>query len=234
MATIQMQDNFDDNSIDGAKWDETDPDSVIAESSSTLRITNPHNNDNLNDFGCNLKSDISLSSGIITVQCNLTWTDPGANEAFGGMFLYKDDNNYAYIGSRDSGNYRLVVTTGGVFRYDNNPGIAPAKDIKIEYDVSATTVKFYYWNTSVWTQMGTTQTYDLGTPLYLLFNSHDHTNFANCDVNIFDNAYLVSGDYSTQYPSATSIKKVSSVSYASIKKISGVAIASVKKIAGVA
>jgi len=195
-----MKDDFNDNSINTEKWNETDPNSRVAEANNRLELANPHSaaRDYFEDY---LLSDLSLSLGIITAQCNLTWTTDGSSEAGGGIHLYKDDNNYAAIRSRSGGgDYGLRIYSGGEFVYSVDSEITKGKDIKIEYDVSATTIKFFYWNVNTWTQMGTTQTYDLGTPLFLGFTSGDGIAYNGADPVIIDNAYLVKGSYATQYP----------------------------------
>lgn len=202
-----MKDNFNDNSIDTAKWDETDPNSRIAEQNNRLEIDCSDTSDYA-IFVNKLQSDNSLSSGVITVQCNLNWGNTGADETQGGLYIYKDNNNYAYITARGTGGnqYRIGLTTGGTNRYNNSAtGITPGKDVKIEYTFTGQVLKFYYWSGSAWTQMGATQnTHSLGTPLYAVLSSVVSSTSTDGDPKIYDNFYLVNDSYSTRYPDLTS------------------------------
>ena len=161
MAYYILFDNFDDNSIDTDKWDETDPNSRVAETSSQLQISNPHSAVRV-QFADKLQSDLSVSSGVVSVQCDLTWSDDG-NEAYGGIFLYVDDNNWAGITSRAlGGTLRFWIYDGGSQVYSSESAITKNKTVKIEYDISAGEIKFFYWDGS-WTQAGATQEYDIGS-----------------------------------------------------------------------
>jgi len=140
----------------------------------------------------------------VTIQANLTVTDAGSNESQGGLMLYKDDNNYAWICTRgtDGDQYRIQVVTGGDLQYNNQTtGITYGKDVKIEYNFAKTTIKFYQY-TAGWQQMGDTQIDDLGTPLYAVLTSDDYTTYANADTVILDDFFMVNGVYSTNYPTS--------------------------------
>lgn len=203
MAIIIMQDNFNDNSINAGLWNETDPNGRVAEANGRVELSNPHDVDLYQWFDDRLQSVASLSSGIVCVQAYLDWSDEGAGESRGGIFLAKDIDNWAAITSRNgnAGYVRLTIYQAGASVYNlSNTTTTNAKDFKIEYDVSATTVKFYYWDGDSWEQLGTTQTFDLGTPLYLVFTSQDGTWAANADIIYIDNAYLVSGAYTKNPP----------------------------------
>lgn len=211
---IKLYDNFDDNSIDTAKWDETDPNSRISETSQQLQISNPHSSTYA--FGANnlLKSDISISSGLAIAQGYLDWTDVGNNGANGGFSLWVDSNNYAAVTSRaTTGEVALLIVDGGSTVYFNQAtGVARAQNYKITYDITTHDIKFYYWNGSAWTQAGTTQNADLGSPVFCALSSEDNTAYANADIVILDNVYLVLGDYSTQFPTSTSTSSSTSSS----------------------
>lgn len=199
-VAVKLSDNFNDNSIDINKWSETDPGSQIAESGSQIQIANPHTAA-IAEFANYLKSVVSISSGIVCIQGYLTWITDSANEALGGIYLAKDSSNFARITSRSTGGkLRIDVITGGVSRYSLETTIDKGKDVKIEYDVSATTVKFFYWNGTAWVQMGTTQTFNLGTPLYYYITAGDNSGFTGANTIIIDNAYLVRGSYSINPP----------------------------------
>lgn len=199
-------DNFTGTTIDTNRWDEYDAPAVISQNDALL-IGNGTHTDRL-DFNALLVSKTKVTSGVAVAQCNLTWTTDGNSESWGGMFLYKDANNYAFISSRSDagGQYRLRIVTGGTERYAVTSGLTTkGKDVKIWTD--GTDIKFYYWGGSSWTQMGTTQTYSLGYDLYIKFSAQDASTFNGANPITIDNAYLSGEDYTTQYPAATTTEK---------------------------
>jgi len=204
MAYI-LFDDFNDNSIDTSKWDETDPNGRIAETSQQIEVSNPHTTQ-ISSFVDYLKSDISISSGVAVVQGYLTWTTDSGQEAIGGIYLYVDNDNYAGITSRDNeggGHLRISIKKGGGLVYNVDTGLpTKGKDVKIVYDMNANEISFWYWNGSSWAQMGTTQTQNLGSPVYYVITAGDNTYFNGANPIIVDNAYFSSGDYSTRYPPA--------------------------------
>lgn len=196
-------------------------------------------------------TNFSKSGNYIIAQCNLTWATNSTSEDVCAMKLTNQatpatsnehsQTTNAQISSRQSsgGKYRLTAGTSSWNSYDLDSSITKGKDVKIVYNTSNSEIKFYYWNTSVWTQIGTTQTYDIdgaGNPLYLVIH---YTNTAGSDCGNFDtdNIYFdtYAADYSTQYPApATSIKDVNGLAKANVKTFNGLAIASVKTINGLA
>lgn len=200
-VTIITQDDFNDNSIDTTKWDETDTTSELAEANQRIECVNDHTHDPQIEMF--LKTDSSLSSGVVSVQGSLDWTDPGADESLGYIMLYVDANNYIRISNRTAtgGYYRLHIFDGGSVIYNYYTTVAKGKTVKIEYDTVNQTVKFFYWNTDTWTQMGTTQTsVTLGSPIYAKIGSIDGNGFSNADIVYIDNVYLVQGSYSVNPP----------------------------------
>ncbi len=132
MADTIFKDLFTGATIDTSIWSETDTDGVISQ------------NDVLNVdceagtgralFYNKLQSVDSVTSGVVCVQGNLTWTTDSANEPQAGIFLYVDDNNYAAITTRSTpgGKLRLIVQTGGGgFEYSNEPDIVRVKMLKL-------------------------------------------------------------------------------------------------------
>ena len=201
---IVFQDDFTGATIDAGKWTETDPNSRISQSN-TLSIANPHS-DNRAIFVDNLTSVSSIGSGVAVLQANLTWTTDSAQEAQGGVMLYKDANNYAWICSRTatSGVFRLQIVSSGSSVYSFTTAITKAKDVKIWTD--GTDIKFYYYNAG-WTQMGSTQTYSLGYSLYAVLTAVDGTTYTGANPVIIDDLYFSNADYATQYPTAGSTFK---------------------------
>lgn len=140
---------------------------------------------------------------LIAVQSNLTWTTDGNNEPQGGLILYKDDNNYAIVGGRSlaGGEFRITIVSGGVSSYDDDTlSVTKNKNVKIQYDFDTTELSFFYWNGSAWTQLGTTQTVNLGSPLFAVLSSNDSTTGNGANPYIFDNFYMYRGAYATLVP----------------------------------
>ena len=199
-------DDFTGTTIDTTtKWTLTNPNPtyVTYAQNGTLTITFDHNNSTGAESNI-LKSRASISSGVAVAQSNYTWTG-GGGQPISGVVLWKDSSNYAIIQTRDNvaGNtYRLRIKSGGSFVYNLDDGstTTPPRDVKIWTD--GTSIKFFYWSGSAWTQMGTTQTYSLGYNLSLVILGEDLESSTGASPSTFDNAYLSNADYSTQYPSA--------------------------------
>lgn len=200
MAQILLQDNFTGTTIDTGKWTETDTNGLVSQNNALI-LSNPHTA-LTSDFSNMVKSVASISSGVAVAQANITWTTDSSQEALGGLYLYKDNNNFAAITSRGAGGYyRLRVVTGGVSRYNletTGSDYAKGKDVKIW--TNGTDIKFFTWNGSSWVQIGTTQTYSLGYSLYEIIGTNDNTTFTGANPVTVDNAYFSDQDYTTQYP----------------------------------
>lgn len=195
--SILLKDNFTGTTIDTGKWTETDPNSYISQNDALL-IANPHSV-TIAWFTNKVESVASISSGVAVVQAYSTWPSGGVQESFGGLFLSKDSNNFALIGSRSSGGtYRVVIYTGGIQRYSYESSVTVGKDVKIWTD--GTSIKFFYWSGSAWTQIGTDQTYSLGYNLKVVLTSYDYTSTSNTNPITIDNLYFSNADYTTQYP----------------------------------
>ena len=201
VSTI-FKDNFTGSTINTSIWNETDTDGVISQNNVLNLDCEASTNRAL--FYNKLQSVATITSGVACVQGNLTWTTNSTNEPQAGIFLYVDDNNYAAITTRSTpgGQYRCVINTGGGgFEYSVEPGISKGKDVKITYDIGATSIKFWYWNGSAWVQMGTTQTYNIGSTVYCCISGVIGTTPADgVDPLIVDDAYFFETDTSDHYP----------------------------------
>jgi hypothetical protein len=208
MLQIKLKDNFNDNSIDTAKWDETDPGARITEANEQIELYCPHDT-NYDYFGNNyLTSDDSVISGIAVAQAHLDFTDPQAqgNNAIGFFGVYVDSNNFAGIITRAGApgdNVGLQIKQGGSYVYSNPTVIKKDNIFKVTYDIETGDIEFFYWNGSSWTQMGTTQNYDLGSTVKFAITAADNTTYTGGDQINVDNAFLTKGDYDTQTPYCT-------------------------------
>ena len=202
-----FKDNFTGSTINTAIWNETDPDGVISQNN-VLNV-DCEASTNRNFFYNKLQSVANVTSGVVCVQGNLTWTTDSANEPQAGIFMYVDDNNYAAITTRSApgGKYRCVINTGGGgFEYSVEPDVVKGKDVKITYDIGATSIKFWYWNGSAWVQMGTTQTYNIGSTVYYCISGVIGTTPAEgVDPLTVDDAYFFTTDTSDHYPPDTAV-----------------------------
>lgn len=194
-----FSDGYLGTTIDTEKWGETDPNSSISQNNALI-LTIPHTS-NISEFTNKLTSVNSIASGDAVAQSYLTWTTDKAQEPIAGMYLYRDNSNFASVTARGgSGVYRLRIYTGGVSRYDFNTAITKAKNIKIWTD--GTDIKFFYWDTTAlaWVQMGSTQTYSLNYPLYHVISFVDNTVFEGGNPCTLNTALFCSYDYSTLFP----------------------------------
>jgi hypothetical protein len=213
---IKMGDAFAGTTINTDKWTETDPNSRISQNESIILTAN-HSVD-IAEFVNTLQSIQSISSGVAVAQGYLTWTTNSSQCAIGGIYLYKDVNNYASITSRATtlGNVmRIRIKTGGTTRYDLNVAstVAKAQNVKIWTD--GTNIKFYYYDnvtTFAWIEIdsSTAKQYSLGYALKYLMTFQDATTFTGANPITIDNAYLTNKDYSTQFPEYQVIKKLTS------------------------
>ena len=201
LVTI-FKDNFTGTTINTSIWNETDSDGVISQNNALNFDCEASTNRGL--FYNKLQSVATITSGVACAQGNLTWTTNSTNEPQAGIFLYVDDNNYAAITTRSTpgGQYRCVINTGGGgFEYSVEPGIVKGKDVKITYDIGATSIKFWYWDGSAWVQMGTTQTYNIGSTVYYCISGVIGTTPSEgVDPLTVDDAYFFETDTSDHYP----------------------------------
>lgn len=203
LENILLKDNFAGTTIDIAKWTETDPNSVISQNNNLI-LTLTHAS-NKAEFVNNLISVPSIASGIAVVQGHLTWTGSSNQEAIGGIYLYADANNFAAITSHATASgsfYRLRIKTGGVSRYDITTTSTYGKDKDVKIWTDGTNIKFYYhYGAPVsWLQMGTTQAFALGYPLYYCITCQDNTLYTAANPINIDNAFLSTIDYATRFP----------------------------------
>lgn len=159
------------------------------------------------------KCNNTYNSNIIYAQANMTWTANAAAGNLWGIYISSTNfvtssqlhtqNYHALAGSRGtaSANIRLRInTTSNVYNLDNAWQNVP-QDVKITYNTSTNDIKYWYWNGSAWSQLWTTQTYDIlqGSTIKLYL-----TNVDVWDTNTYtyNNIYFWSAasDYSTHYP----------------------------------
>lgn len=188
-----------------------------------------------------MRSVNTVTSRIALVENYLSWTTDSANEAWGGACLYFDDDNYALIQPRDSaGVLRCRIFQGGSEVYSYISSVSKGKTVRVTYDFSNYNIKFYYWSGSAWTQLGTTQTYNLGSTARVCLSAYDHTGFTGANPVIIDGLYFRSvTDPEPVFSSAGSEEttggwtgKISGVNTPA--KIMGIDVANIAEVKGVA
>jgi hypothetical protein len=162
----------------------------------------------------------SKNSNLVIGQANMTWgTDVIGDIGFMAVCnsttptsgYHGPSSRSAGLGTRSNttNSYRLRAGDTASNLYDVEVAVTKGKDVKIVYDTSANSIKYYYWNGSSWTQMGTTQTYNIlnGGSMYLMLGYQNTS--SNIGTLTFDNIYFDSyaSDYTTQYPSGGSLAK---------------------------
>jgi len=189
-TTFPVGDDFNDNVIDTEIWTETDPGSLISETGGRLSIAAPHTS-SIAEFANKLVSNVSISSGIVSLQANITWTTDSTNEAQTGVYVYADNSNFAYLGARSQGGkMRIRVTQGGTSKYSLESTVPKDNTYKITYDISTYNIKFWYLDNGTWTQIGVTQEYNLGASFNALMTVTDSITFNGADPTTFDNLIM--------------------------------------------
>jgi hypothetical protein len=217
--------------------------STITWTGTQVSISRPSTQNNASHTDTNT----TYNSGIIIGQAKFSFAAGGGSADMASIMLTSSSvplfqayaTTYAAkISSRNntSQKYRLSAGAATWNSYDLDTSTTNGVDVKITYDTSNNNIKFWAWNGSSWTQMDTTQTYDIknGGNVKL---SLQNTNLFVDIAPVWDNIYFgtFASDYSTQFPPATtSIKTVLGLTQASVKTWNGLAIASVKTINGLA
>lgn len=161
-----------------------------------------------------IKENDTYNSNIVYCQTDLTWTTDSTSEDIAGMAL---TSNSSLLSAAYTTTYSAKITTrndtGGKFRLfawagtynsygDSALSVTKNKSVKITFDTSNNNIKFWYWSWSAWTQMWTTQTYDIKNGWTLYFHLWYDIIVTSIWVTTFDNTYFgsVATDYSTHYP----------------------------------
>ena len=94
----------------------------------------------------------------------------------------------------------MVVQSGGVSTYALTSAVTTvARRVKMVY-TSDNELSFYYWNTNVWTQIGVTQTVNLGVSGKVRLVSNSNGSDAAGDKFSFDELKVTNEDYATETP----------------------------------
>jgi len=207
-SIIVMEDDFTGETIDTSKWDLASGDGYTTFTQNDNLTINVNNNGA--DYDDYMISDASVSSGVCAVQFTMNWTEGLGRVGTVGLFRSSttpsgatldyhtkltqrnaDDNNDARWDLRLTVDDTAIKTT-----------IAKGNIFKIVYDFSATSVKLYYWNSTVWTQYGATKTSkNLHQGDGLKVGIFGNGNITTDPVVVVDNLYFTNEDYATATPS---------------------------------
>lgn len=117
------------------------------------------------------------------------------------QMLYRVDanNDLAILKSASSSNVDLRIRSGGSTVYSLSTSVSSNNRFRIQYNASNEVV-FEYWSGSAWTQMGTTQTVNIGSSGQLQASTNSSSSDAPSDVFSFDSIYVTDNIYPTVTP----------------------------------
>lgn len=199
LSIIVMQDDFNDNSINTAKWTLFNP------TPTKVTITETGGKLSLKAIGSSssayyddrLTSISSIDSG--TLAADIFHPSGSINGAF-IIEIGTDVNNRLMIANNTSGEtMRVFVLRGGATLYSITSGLqnVDGQKVKIFYNRATKTTTFYYYS-SGWVQMGTyTDTVEMPTGMKVTIVRAN--GIGTNEYNV-DNLYLTNANYTTITP----------------------------------
>jgi hypothetical protein len=206
MTIIVMQDDFAGTEIDTGKFTVTNPDStdLLISQNGDLRFTILDNVGSVAALTNTIDTSgkYEITDGAVQIDLNGVFAGVSINCTF-LIGLYVDADNHALI-IRQSGtnNARCLIYQAGSSVYDTgDSGVDVSQTFKITSN-SDNEIQFWYLSApDTWTQIGATQTYNLGTNKYLLISASVSDGLdAVSDYWSFDNLYITNANYSTSTP----------------------------------
>lgn len=212
-SNIVMQDDFNDNSIDFAKWTITGAFGKITEANQRLEFDLDHADAIIgNNLDHTIKANTTFNSDKIWIQTDLeipnTQADGGIIHF--GLFKTSDGNNNNCIrligDTTNIGRFKFQVFSGGVKEYEVSNIGGTTGTYKIGYDITTNDIQFFELTApDTWVQIGTTQNYDiigdeLTETLTALYAITDALAATEHDYTYADNFYISTADYSTSNP----------------------------------
>lgn len=198
--TILFQDDFTGTTINTSNWTVTNPDSADLTISQNDKLLFTRTTDNAVPAVStnNLTSVNSYAKGgAVSAVLN---QETGYTVSNRSLFWKFDANNMARISKAPGGTTaQLIVFAAGVLELNVDSGVSINNRFKITYETN-NDIKFWYWNTNQWTQMGTTQNFDLGANLFVELNSASDVGDAVNDQLSFDEVRVTDTDYTTELP----------------------------------
>ena len=209
-SNILMQDDFNDNTIDSGKWTLNNDEATISEANNRLEINLPHstgiNETVRDDF---IISKVNVSSGKIWAQFDYEAPNTTRDTAYVCVGLYQTAaGNRSYcariIADPLQGKIRFQIWSSNskVYEVTNVGGFN--QTYKIGYDISTHNIELWQLTgVDTWTQIGTTQTYNIlqADTIDLAIVPNDNASSNDIDYLYIDNVYISTSDYSTSIPS---------------------------------
>lgn len=199
-SSVLLSDDFDTGTIDPSKWvfaNPTAPDLVLEESGGYFKSIGAGNGTST-IFVDYIRSNVT-TSGRATVALDMISRSAGSNLA-PNLMINVDSTNYARIALSVSANAVLKVNHNGSSVYEFTTSVNMiGKRMKITIDDS-NNIKFWWWEIGVsvvWTQMGTTQQFDLGGPKHMEIYAQDYPTASTAEM---DRARFSVDDYATELP----------------------------------
>lgn len=212
-SNVILFDDFNDNSIDVSKWSVVGSQGKITEVNQRLEFNFDHSTtisgNNLDHY---IKAVPTFNSGKLWFQFDLEQENVLSDNGIIHIGLYKtsdgDNTNCARLitDTTNSGKLKAQIFLAGTKVYEvSNLGTATGT-YKIGYDIATNNITFWQLTgVDTWTQLGTTQTYDiigdeLTETITCLIAMNDNTIVTSIDYAYIDNVYISTADYSTSNP----------------------------------
>ena len=155
-----MSDSFFGATIDTDKWDVTDPaDGVTITQNNSLIFTINRASAVASTNTNPVDSKTSITSGFIEATLGGTITAVGSTRVFTLAGSITPGYQAQILGDTDNATVRVIINGSVVYALVS---AIPFKNTwRISFDSTTNEVKFFYLNGVVWTQVGTTQVYDI-------------------------------------------------------------------------
>ena len=200
---IVFKDVFNGATIDTGKWSITNPNSsdFTISQNNKLLFTKTTANAPFFLFSNYIESNSVNTLNTFAVSALFKKEIGFINSLIG--FHVRLPNHYIQIRELDGSNAaRLYIRDieNAIDLYDFNTSIDIQNNFKVTYDIS-NNIKFWYWNTSAWVQIGTTQNVILDTSsLSVRLSAASYSSDSLGDVASIDNFYITDQDYTTEIP----------------------------------
>lgn len=198
-SIILFEDDFTGAVLDTAKWDLTNPNilNIQISQSNKLLFTRVLDVTVASSIDNNITSDNSYAKGgALSVLCN---ADVGfTNSGVVARWIFNGTTDFIRVDC-SLGVFKLIVKAANVTEYNFTTAINSNSRLKITYD-NSNDIKFWYWSGASWTQMGTTQNFNLGTSGQISLSAGSNLSDSLNDVYSFDEVRVTSADYATELP----------------------------------
>jgi predicted GH43/DUF377 family glycosyl hydrolase len=134
------------------------------------------------------------------ISCVLNRDSGYTNSIFRFAWEFGSNTIVVQNSSTSPGTMRLIIQKdAGANEYDFESGISTSNRVKITY-TTQNVISFWYWNVDTWTQIGTSQTLDLGSSGTIVFSSNSALADAAGHRFSFGQIRVTDRDYSAKVP----------------------------------